>query len=326
MLRHWGLWTICLLISAGCSASPQPTLVIEEHLLTGAPDVSTDRLVFHFASGDRDQVLARSASYRDFQQQISDHNSRVLASFGYSLGGYQQSSHSYSQIYHGAQLLAGDVVFMNAVSVNASGTDFFGLLDLPDNQYEFTRDGLVKRPWPPDRVPYLYVGDQLLSVEIGGASPQQSLISVYVGDKLAFRSSFHNVMTYGAFDGPWSYGGHWALVLLDGIEDAQNGLQMLNRVIQDGRDLNAVNNYEQSFQFAVLESQPFFFYQRGGRIGISFAGREGAAAYDEIPRYQCCTGSLLNPGTSMNMVWFFARRHTDWYYVEAYVPSAALHQ
>src|SRR5512143_465203 len=42
---------------------------------------------------------------------------------------------------------------------------------------------------------------------------------------------------------------------------------------------------------------------------------------DEIPHYGCCNGALTNPRISTNMVWSFARRGKDWYYVEAYTPA-----
>jgi hypothetical protein len=104
------------------------------------------------------------------------------------------------------------------------------------------------------------------------------------------------------------------------VPDAQAGWQMLSRVVQDGKDLNTALGYQQSFQFAVLDGKPFYFFQKASKIGISFGDRQFAEAYDEVPHYQCCTGSLLNPGISMNMVWFFARRGAHWYYVQAYVP------
>ncbi len=127
--------------------------------------------------------------------------------------------------------------------------------------------------------------------------------------------------TYEFFDGPWTYNGHWALVLLDAKPDAAQGPAPYDRLIVDGQDINSAKGYEQSFQFALLDGRPFYFYQKGGKIGVSFDGQEMAQNYDEIPHYQCCTPALLNPGKSMNMVWFFARRGNNWYYVEAYIPQ-----
>jgi hypothetical protein len=320
VLRQAGWLWIVLLLSGNCRPAPQPQFVIDEYLLSAPPDLSTDRLVFHFAQGDQEQILARTQAYRDFHQQVSEYNTAGLAPFGYSLKGFQESDHTYSEIYRGDQLLAADVVFLNPVSINASGTNFIDLVDLPDGQYDLTRDGLEKRTWPPGRAPYSYVGDRLLYVEVTGVVPEASSIQVYAGDELAYQSKFHNVSVYGPFDGPWGYDGHWALVVLDSVPDAQAGWQMLSRVVQDGKDLNTAWGYKQSFQFAVLDGQPFYFFEKASKIGISFAGREFAEAYDEVPHYQCCTGSLLNPGISMNMVWFFARRGPDWYYVQAYVP------
>lgn len=313
--------------STPMTPDPYPqALVINEYLLSAPPDISTEQLGFQFADGDQKEIMARSEAYRDFGTQISEYNSRALAPFGYSLKDYQKSdygtSHWYSFIYHGDEMIAQDVMFITPISVNASGTDFIGSVDLFNGTYVLTRDSFEKRLWPPGREPYVYVGDQLLSVEISTIAMRQELVSVYLDDNLAYQTEVNAASTYGTFDVPWSYNNHWALVLLDAkLGDNQEDWKMIDRVIQDGQDINEVKGYEQSFQFAVLDSRPFFFYQKNGKIGISFDGQEIDKEYDEIPHYNCCSPAMLNPRISMNMVWFFAQRDGKWYYVEAYIPE-----
>ena len=330
--RHWS-WFIVLAILAGCvPSSPLPesrALVINEYLLGDGPSVGTDQLVFHFASGNQEEILARTEEYREYGKQIATYNNKILKSFGYRQEDYQRDDNGYghlfwhSDIYRGDENIVSDAQFVKPVSVNTAYTDFITEVETYDGTYLLTSNSYEKRPWLPGREPYPYVGDQLLSMEISDIAHQQELVSVYLDDNLAYQSQmFAARATYGITDGPWSYNGHWALVMLDGKQDAQGNDQQTTRVIQDGQDLNTVKGYEQSFQFAVLDDRPFFFYQKNEKIGISFDGQEMAENYDEIPHYNCCSSALTNPRISMNMIWFFAKRGDDWYYVEAYVPFA----
>ncbi len=315
---------VCLLLLAACGqvTDPLPQLLVEEHRLTAPPDLSTDQLVFRFAGGG-EQILAKTAAYRDFRKQYEEYNRKALASFGYTLKDQPAPAGAgYFSIYRGDQLIAQDVMFMAPISINTSQTNFVGLPSLPDGSYLFTGDTFQPQSFGTTRAVYGYVGERLLSAALTDVSPGVSRLQVALADQTVYDTQFNNVSTYASFDGPWTYGNHWALVLLDSNPDAAHGPIPYERLILDGRDMNKIRGYEQSFQFAVLDGRPFYFFQKSGKIGISFAGQELAQDYDEIPHYQCCTSALLNPGKSMNMVWFFARRASRWYYVEAYVPSA----
>ncbi len=322
MSRRVLLVFLFILLMTGCVPAARSPLVIQEHRLTAAPDLSTDQLVFHFASGDQEQVLAKTSSYKDFHRQYKDYNRQALAPLGYSLKDQAEPAGAgYLSIYHGDRLIAKDVVSLRPVSVNASQTEFIGIADLTTGTYLFTRDLFEMRQWVAGRQPYGYVGDRLLTTELTNVSPGVRTLRVYLDDQPVYEAQYDNVSTYEIFDGPWTYNGHWALVLLDAKGSAQQGWEPWDRLILDGQDINKAKGYENSFQFNLLDGRPFFFYQRDGKIGISFGGQEIATSYDEIPHYQCCTGGLLNPGASLNMVWFFARRGNDWYYVEAYIPG-----
>ncbi len=315
---------VCILLLAACLPAPLPSpqLVVEEHRLAAPPDLSTDQLVFRFAGGDQ-QILAKTASYRDFRNQYEEYNRQALAPFGYTLKDQPEPAGAgYFSIYRGDQLIAQDVMFMAPISINTSQTNFVGLPSLPDGTYLFTGDSFQLQSFGTTRALYGYVGDKLLYAGLSDVSPGVSRLQVSLADRIVYDTEFNNVSTYGSFDGPWTYGKHWALVLLDAKPDAEQGPVPYDRLILDGKDVNTAKGYEQSFQFAVLDGRPFYFFQKEGKIGISFDGQEMAQNYDEIPHYQCCTSALLNPGKSMNMVWFFARRGKAWYYVEAYVPAA----
>ncbi len=324
MCKRMFLVFLCTLLITACVPAARPSLVIDEHKLAAAPDLSTDQLVFHFASGDQSQILAKTSAYRDFHRQYVEYNRQALAPFGFSLKDQAEpASASYFSIYHGDQLIAKDVMFMRPVSLNASQTEFIGMADRSNGTYLFMRDRFEARDWSVGRQPYGFVGDRLLSTELTNlsSSPRVAELRVYLDEQLVYQTQYNDVSTYEFFDGPLTYNGHWALVLLDAKGSAQQGWERWDRLIQDGQDINQIKAYEHSFQLTLLDGRSFFFYQKNGKIGISFDEQEIAKDYDEIPHYQCCTEALLNPGTSMNMVWFFARRGNDWYYVEAYIPS-----
>jgi hypothetical protein len=302
-------------------------LVINEYLLDAPPDYSTERLKFVFANDDKEEVLAATENYRDFHRQILARNNEILQKFNYRQGGFKKEQYAgtgyffwYYNLYHGSEKIISDAWFVESVSVNASGTNFITYVSAVGGDYVLTADGLEKRVWHQGRQPYVYVGDQLLYIEEISTAHQQGIISAYLDDRLAYETEMRPVSTYATFLGPWSYGEHWSLALLDAAKDAQNNWQPKERVILDGQDMNEQKGYEQSFQFSLVDGRPFYFYQRNGKIGISFDGVEIPKEYDEIPHYKCCSSALLNPGASMRMVWFFAHRGGEWFYVEAYVP------
>ena len=312
--------SILLFALVGCttplSAEPHE-LVVSEYLLVGQPDISTDRLEFRFINGDQKEILKQTEDSRDFRSQAATYNSMALGPFGYSF----EDSYQYAQILHGDTVIANDVLFMRPISVNASRTDFIGIVEQHDGTYVFTKNSFEKRVWPPEREAYGYVGDKLLSMETISMAHEELLIKVYLDDPMVYESPIlAGHPTYGLTDGPWTYKDHWALAILDGERVAQGEIASRNRIVQDGQDLNTTHGYEQSFQFAVLDERPFYFFQKEEKIGFSFDGKEFLQGYDEIPHYNCCSGALLNPRISMTMIWFFARRGEDWYYVEAYVP------
>lgn len=326
MLKRVYFCLACILILAACSTPPvaDSPLTINEYRLSAQPDISTDQLVFHFAEGDQQAILAKTSAYRDFAAQYLAYNRSVLEPFGYSL---RQSGGSTSlDPYKPIDILQGDkpvvqgVVMLHPASLNASDTNFVAVADMPDGTYTLTRQGMQKRNAPANQEPYGYIADRLLSAQITG-NVEDSQVTVYFDGQPVYNTKFNNVSTYAPFEGPFIFGNHWALAVLDAKPDGKQGWNPYNRVIIDGLDVNVDKGYQQAFQFSVLGGKPLFFYEKGGKIGISFDGQQLAQGYDEVPHYGCCSGSLLNPRTSMNAVWFFARRGGNWYYVEAYVPT-----
>jgi hypothetical protein len=331
-MRRIGKWLGCaaLLAAAACGPVAVTTaprsLVVEEHRLSGPPDISTDQLVFHFADGDQERLLARTAPYRDARAQVTAYNNRILSSFGYRMENYQRSPYGIplwsTRIFRDQEVIADAADWVKPASVNASGTDFIAEVEMGAGSYALSRGHFDRRPFPPGIEPEAYVGDRLLSVEIKDGGNGEGGVNIYLDQSLVYQAKTGYAIPFGSTDGPWSYDGHWAIVLLVADQNLPSGQTVTDHVVLDGTDLNSKYGYDQSYQFALLAGRPFYFHQKSGAIHLSYDGRDLSNRYDEIPHYGCCSSALLNPGVSMNSVWFFARRGGDWYYVEAYAPAA----
>jgi hypothetical protein len=109
----------------------------------------------------------------------------------------------------------------------------------------------------------------------------------------------------------WSYGDHWVLEIVYAEEEIWEG-----RIYQDGQFLNDTLNYQEAFGFQLLAGKPFYFFQREDGLGYSYDGEETSLPYNEIPHYNCCSASTLNPIPAENMVAFYALTGDQWYYIE----------
>ena len=109
----------------------------------------------------------------------------------------------------------------------------------------------------------------------------------------------------------WSYDDHWVLEILFAEEEIWQG-----RIYLDGELLNESLDYEDAFGFQLLQTKPFYFFERQDMLWYSYDGKETSLPYDQIPHYNCCSASTLNPLPSENMVAFYGLIGDDWYYVE----------
>lgn len=92
-------------------------------------------------------------------------------------------------------------------------------------------------------------------------------------------------------------------------------LEMDGTLSVDGEIMNLAWGYGEIFEYRLLDGKPFFFYEQGGQVGISYDGQELPVRYDEVIHGECC-GGMNNPRSSEQMVSFYARRDGMWYYVE----------
>ncbi len=130
-----------------------------------------------------------------------------------------------------------------------------------------------------------------------------------------------------AIRGIWTYSGHWVLetaYVRNHIDGNEVDSEPSGQITVDGTLLNKKYGYEEAFGFQTLHGKPFYFFKKSGKINVSYAGVNVATGYDEVHHYGCCSAATLNPDVYQNMVAFFARKGSAWYYIEIGVfdPSA----
>jgi hypothetical protein len=153
--------------------------------------------------------------------------------------------------------------------------------------------------------------DLLTATEYYGTDASKGWVAVTRGDQEIYRIDTGMASPIPGLQGFWTYDGHWALETAHIAPDSIGG-----RLSLDGAPLVPGGALDEAFDFQLLHGRPFYFLSKLGRIGFSYDGREVPSGYDEIPHYQCCSASVLNPLHAEDMLTFFARRGGTWFYVE----------
>jgi len=153
--------------------------------------------------------------------------------------------------------------------------------------------------------------DTLTATEYYSPDSPTGWVTVMRGDKEVYRIDTGMPSPITGLQGLWVYDEHWVLETAYITPDSFSG-----RLSVDGTLLVPRGGLDQAFDFQLMHGRPFYFLSKLGHIGFSYDGREVPSGYDEIPHYQCCSASVLNPRHAENMVAFFARHSDTWYYVE----------
>lgn len=123
------------------------------------------------------------------------------------------------------------------------------------------------------------------------------------------------VSPISAFRGLWAIENDWfaeiAVTRNDSFRSFTKG-----DIFKDGISLNETHGYSESFGLQLLGGKPFYFFERFGRVGVSYDGQDIPLGYDHVSHHRCCSAGELNPRSFENMVGFFAVRGDKWYYVE----------
>jgi hypothetical protein len=101
-----------------------------------------------------------------------------------------------------------------------------------------------------------------------------------------------------------TWDGHWVLEVDD-------------HLIVDGQDIGQERGYDAAYGFSLISGQPFYFFEREGKVRISYGGRTLPNTYDQVFHNQCCERAIHNVEFLGDAVLFHALWNGTWYLVEA---------
>jgi hypothetical protein len=163
--------------------------------------------------------------------------------------------------------------------------------------------------------------DKLETVYVPGTPEpnQKVLVGISRNGKIVFSTWNESPGVTSEFRVLTTYDNHWVLELAE-RKDVQKNQEVdsffRGKIYVDGKSLNELYGYEESYGFQTIHGRPFYFYKKDGKIGISYDGTEISLNLDGVRHYGCCSAGELNPRMAQNMIAFFAWRGDQWYYIE----------
>jgi hypothetical protein len=159
--------------------------------------------------------------------------------------------------------------------------------------------------------------DTIVAEESAQADNSEGSIIVTRNGEEIFRTAAGGISPINPLQDLWAYDDHWVLETNLFLEDKPfNG-----RVFLDGESIGQQNGYEEVFNFQTISKRPFYFFRRNGKVDAWFDGQEVSLGYDDVPHYQCCSASSLNPRAFLSAVVFFGVKGDTWYFVRIGVPG-----
>jgi hypothetical protein len=143
-------------------------------------------------------------------------------------------------------------------------------------------------------------------------------VQVNLNQSVIYTAAYQPAGMTSSYRALWADDQHWVLEVACEMKPYPYAV---GHIVVDGQSLNNLYGYEESFGFQTMHSKFFYFFNRDGKIGVSYDGREIPLGYDHVLHYGCCSAGILNPIMAENMVAFFAQRGGQWYYVEIGVFS-----
>jgi hypothetical protein len=289
----------------------RPPLVIEEYRVVDLDrvDISSFELPMELP----DEIIGKRATWREQSNddRLASANAR-LKPFGYRYVAQRGDWEGNASLYRGSALVAANAGLPYRIAVSDTGSDFAMVIDNTPNVRPFqllvNKAGAV--PWDAMKhaltLPAFH-GDALLVLDADiGAEPVDDLIPFRVrrNGAVIYEDFMPPVLVENPMKGLWGWDGHWVV-------------EVAERIIWDGYDITQLEGIEKAYEFSVIRNQPFYFYEKEGRVSISYATWDYPVHYDEVWHYRCCGDSLFNPYGNDRMVAFWARKDHAWWYVEA---------
>ena len=175
----------------------------------------------------------------------------------------------------------------------------------------------------------IQVGDRELTAreeyltidEDNPGSPASAAIEVKLDDELIYSADAGDFSPLNPLRGLWSYNEDWILeyaavtITYNETENTATS-DAPGHLVKNGVLLNDQYSFDEIFGFQLIDNKPFNFFEKEGEIGISYDEGESMLGFTEIPHYGCCSAAALNPRRAQNIVSFFAKEDSTWYYVE----------
>lgn len=276
-------------------------LTLEEHAIVSASVDSPTHVEFNERISE--EILEKRAAWREptLQGRLEQTNT-VLATFGYGLQPSPEASDfEIYKLYQGEEVLQEDIPSLWPVATSQSGADFALVVEVLNDGYRLVqKDGVTD--WDMSASLFtapIFYGEDLLSIRW---EPESGQVEVWQGEETVF-SFVAAFLVSSPVQGLWSWNGHW-LLEVDGF------------LIQDGKTLNELLDYEDIFGWQLLDGKPFYYFRRGPRIGLSHNDLVLPVYYDEVVHNRCCEPGAFNAAGNESMAWFYGLRDGTWYYVE----------
>ncbi len=291
---------------AGLSVGAIEGLTVEEYPIAPQGEDRPDH--FEFQRRIDPKILDKRRAWRRFARDgWVDTLNASLAGFGYRLVGNERSDHP-SPLYNllrGEALVLRDVATAWPIAFNATGDDFALVVEARQGGQFLIRPSGVGQ-WDPMEHAFtrpVFVDNDLVTLDLKEDHGVRVFAVVRAGMTVYVSAHVPGPVSE-PIKGLWSWDGHWVLEV-DG------------QVLVDGKSLNQELGYDEIFGWRLLKGEPFYFFRKGGRIGVSYAGRVLPQQYEEVIHYRCCEPAAFNVAGNDTMVWFYALKDGMWCYVEA---------
>ena len=263
---------------------------------------ANDAMYFQSFSPDNAVTHPMYVAHNDYADQVKTINAG-LAAYGYRVEAVCENACAYPKyrLYQGSTILKDNLDYVGNFSASADKSNFsFGVTDSEYQTWLLTNTGLelyatldVHHSTFP-----MYAGSHLITLN------GRWDVIVESDGQTVFTGPTSSLMAGPEVDHFFSFDGHWAL-------------EIQGAFIVDGEIWNITRfPADEIFETHMIDGKLFFFFRRGGQIGIYYDGKTYPTGYSLIHHYGCCGNAAHNPRFSSQGIYFYAIKDGMWNFVE----------
>jgi hypothetical protein len=151
------------------------------------------------------------------------------------------------------------------------------------------------------------------------ASFGKGVVLVQLDGKTVFSKPYGDETPVSPLQGLFVIDDKWAFEMVhinSHTESNVTEIETTGEVIIDGKSMNELYGYSESFGLQSLAGKLFYLYEKDGKIGLFLDGYHVATGFTSVPHYGCCSASAFNPRHYQNMIDFFASKDKESSFVE----------